>query len=79
MNSIQYSLNDKNIKTSRPGVFIFKLKENENLPTVPVGTKIIISGFKDSLSEANGVFNINEVYTDSSSQLVIKYVNQRVL
>lgn len=27
MNSIQYSLNDKNIKTSRPGVFIFKLKE----------------------------------------------------
>jgi hypothetical protein len=55
--------------------FIFKLKENENLPTVPVGTKIIISGFKDSLSEANGVFNINEVFTDSSSQLVIKYVN----
>lgn len=55
--------------------FILKLKKNENLPTVPVGTKIIISGFKDSLSEANGVFNINEVFTDSSNQLVIKYVN----
>lgn len=55
--------------------FILKLKKNENLPIVSVGTKIIISGFKDSLSEANGVFNINEVFKDSSNQLVIKFVN----
>lgn len=56
-------------------IFSIVLKENENLPFVSSGTKIIISGFEDSLSEANGVFNINEVSTNLSNQLVIKYVN----